>query len=116
MSSNAITRYRKAARMTQSELAAACDTTRAMMAKLEYGQRKLNSEWLEKLGAALNVAPWQLIAPDDILPNAAEMELLLADAQSVLPQGLPYPEWRRALAAELSIRLHTLAADRAPRA
>jgi transcriptional regulator with XRE-family HTH domain len=113
MQGNAISRYRKAARLTQAELAVACGTTRNMVHKLESGDRRLNNDWMEKIGGALHIAPWMLIAPEDVLPNADELETLIESARLTLPQGLPWPEWQRALAAELSIRLRTLAADRA---
>jgi transcriptional regulator with XRE-family HTH domain len=113
MPTNAIRDLRKARKMTQAELAAASGTTRSMLFKLESGRRTLNGEWLEKIGAALGVPGWQLIAPPDVLPSADDLESLIEAAQDALPQGLPFPVWRRMLAAELAIRLRTLAADRA---
>lgn len=109
---NQIARYRKAAGMTQDGLARAIGTTRSTYTKLERGERSLTSEWLEKLGAALNVAPHLLIAPDGAVPSVEQLGQLLESAQQSLPAGLPYSEWPRAVAQELHMRLRTLADDR----
>lgn len=109
---NQIARYRKAAGMTQDGLARAIGTTRSTYTKLERGERSLTSEWLEKLGEALNVAPHLLIAPDGAMPSVEQLGQLLESAQQSLPAGLPYSEWPRAVAQELHMRLRTLADDR----
>lgn len=111
--SNNIATYRKAKGLSQTELATAIGTTRNMMVKLEGGSRDLTSDWLERIGGALDVAPYLLIAPPDILPTEAELAEMLAAAQGTLPTGLPYSEWPRAVAGGLHTRLRTLASDRA---
>jgi len=88
-------------------------TTRNMLVKLERGSRGLTSEWLEKIGAALRVPPYLLIAPEHILPTEEQLADMLTSAQSSLPAGLPYSEWPRAVAAGLHMRLRTLVGDRA---
>jgi transcriptional regulator with XRE-family HTH domain len=113
MQGNRIKTFRKAAGLTQAELAERCGTSRNMLLKIEGGSKRLNTDWLERIAHALDVAPWILISPENILPTEDEMVTLLADAQAVLPQGLPLPEWQRFLAAELCIRLQALVADRA---
>lgn len=110
---NNIASYRKAAGMTQQALADAIGTTRNMLAKLESGSRDLTSDWLEKIGQAVGVEPYLLIAPDTLIPSESELEQLIADAQQRLPAGLPYSEWPRAVASELRTRLRLPAGDRA---
>lgn len=110
---NNIALYRKAAGMTQEQLASAIQTTRNQLVKLEKGTRPLSSDWLEKIGKAVGVAPYLLIAPPDILPDENELAQMLADAQATLPAGLPYSEWPREVAAGLHMRIRTLSSDRA---
>lgn len=113
---NNIARYRKEAGLTQEGLAEAIGTTRSQLVKLERGERPINGDWLEKIGAACGVAPHLLIAPPEAVPNAAELEQMLADVQRALPAGLPYSEWPRSVASELHMRLRRLAGDRATHA
>lgn len=110
---NNIKRFRKERGMTQEDLAAAIGTTRNMLVKLEGGSRGLTTEWLEKIGEALDLPPYLLIAPDSILPTEAELAEMLSSAQQTLPAGLPYSEWPLAVARGLHLRLRTLAGDRA---
>lgn len=110
---NNIARYRKAAKLTQEGLAGEIGTTRNQLVKLENGSRPLTSDWLEKIGKALKIEPYLLIAPDHVLPSEAELAEMLAAAQQTLPAGLPYSEWPRAVASGLHMRIRTLAGDRA---
>lgn len=113
MLENSIKIYRKRAGLTQVGLAKAIGTSESMMVKLEHGARCLTSEWLERLGAALDIEPYLLIAPPDLTPSEEEVAELVADVQARLPAGLPYSEWPKAIAAGLAIRLRLLAGDRA---
>lgn len=54
--------WRKFRGLSQDELAAEVGTTKSMLGKLERGERSLDVEWLDKLGKALGVEPYQLIA------------------------------------------------------
>lgn len=110
---NNIRTYREAAKMTQAALADAINTGRSTLVKLERGERPLTGEWLEKIGGAVGVPPYALIAPPGVVPTVPELEQMLAFAQQSLPAGLPYSEWPRAVASELHTRLRTLADDRA---
>lgn len=110
---NNIKVYRERAGMTQEGLASAIGTTRNMLVKLERGTRPLNSEWLEKLGEALEIPPFLIIAPEHVIPKVNELAQMLADAQQTLPAGLPYSEWPQAVAEGLHMRLRTLIGDRA---
>lgn len=110
---NRIKHYRGARGLSQEALAQAVGTTRNMLVKLERGDRKLDVDWLEKLGGALEVEPYLLIAPDDVLPSEDELQEMLDASQRTLPAGLPYSEWPRAVAQGLHTRIRTLAADRA---
>jgi transcriptional regulator with XRE-family HTH domain len=110
---NRIPLYRKRAGLSQTELAERVGTSRNMVAKLESTSRRLTSDWLVRIGDALDVPPYLLIAPDDILPSEQELADMLNAAQQTLPVGLPYSEWPKAVAAGLHIRLRTLLNDRA---
>lgn len=110
---NNVPHYRKLAGLTQKGLGERIGTTRDYIAKLERGDKPLTPDWLEKIGGALNIEPYLLIAPDNILPNEMELAELIAAAQQTLPAGLPYSEWPRAIASGLHMRLRMLAGDRA---
>ena len=57
-----ISAVRKAQGLSQSELAERIGTTLSNVGKLERGDRRLNLDWLEKIGEALGVPPSALIA------------------------------------------------------
>jgi phage repressor protein C with HTH and peptisase S24 domain len=75
---NNIAQIRKAAGLSQTDLADAIGTTLNNLGKLERGDRRLNQDWLTKIGAALHVKPHELIddrsdlAPD--LPTTLKAE------------------------------------------
>lgn len=54
--------WRKFRGMSQDELAVLIGTTKSMLGKLERGERTLDLDWLEKLGRALKIEPYQIIA------------------------------------------------------
>lgn len=108
---NNIATYRKRAGLSQEQLAPLIGTTRNMLVKLEGGKRGLTSDWLERIGEALSVPPYLLIAPEHLLPTEEQLAEMLSAAQSTLPAGLPYSEWPRAVAAGLHMRLRTLVGD-----
>ena len=110
---NNVAFYRNQADMTQARLGEMIGCHRDYVAKLESGAKPLGPGWLEKIGDALGVEPYLLIAPDGVVPTEDELVQMIADAQSTLPVGLPYSEWPRAVAAGLRTRLRTLAGDRA---
>jgi transcriptional regulator with XRE-family HTH domain len=110
---NNVAFYRNQAKMTQARLGELIGCQRDYVAKLESGARPLIPTWLEKIGEALEVEPYLLIAPEGVVPTEDELVQMIADAQSTLPAGLPYSEWPRAVAAGLRTRLRTLAGDRA---
>src|SRR5690349_9282124 len=62
---NNVAAYRKQRGLSQTDLADKVGTTLNMLGKLERGDRTLDIEWLEKIGRALDVEPYQLIAPLD---------------------------------------------------
>ena len=110
---NRIADYRKVRGWSQTVLAEQIGTTRNMMQKLESGERDLKTDWLERIGQALEIEPYLLIAPERVIPNADELTEMLALAQRQIPAGLPYSEWPKAVAAMLHIQLRTIAGDRA---
>jgi transcriptional regulator with XRE-family HTH domain len=85
---------RKARGLTLAEVAAMCTppTTAVTIGRLETGARQLTVPWIEKLAAALEVEPRQLIAQesDSTVPVAAQ---LTADGAAALtaPMALHPP-------------------------
>lgn len=70
MSANRISFYRKLRKLSQTELAERIGTTLNMLGKLERGERTLDTDWLTKIGNALEIEPHQLLssAPLSELP------------------------------------------------
>lgn len=62
MTGNNVAHYRKKAGLSQSVLAERIGTTLNMLGKLERGDRTLDTDWLDKIGRALGVAPHLLVA------------------------------------------------------
>lgn len=60
--SNNIAQIRKAAGMSQTDLADAIGTTLNNLGKLERGDRRLNQDWIVKISGALGVSPEAIIA------------------------------------------------------
>jgi len=98
---------------SQTDLANAIGTTLNTLGKLERGERPLSSDWLEKMARALDCAPFEIIAPADLLPSDEELADMLRLAQQRLPVDLPYSEWPRAVSGFLRTRLAMLVRDRA---
>ena len=65
MAENNIAHYRKQRGMSQTELAERVGTTLNMLGKLERGDRTLDTDWLKRIGQALEVPPHDLISPID---------------------------------------------------
>ena len=61
VSDNNIAYYRKSRGLSQTELAERIGTTLNMLGKLERGDRTLDTDWLQRIGKALEVEPRDLI-------------------------------------------------------
>lgn len=70
MATNNIAEIRKAAGMSQTELAEAIGTTLNNLGKLERGDRRLNQDWINKIAKATGVAPHEVIGPVGAQPVA----------------------------------------------
>lgn len=68
---NRVSFYRKLRGLSQTDLAEKVGTTLNMMGKLERGDRNLDTDWLAKIGKALKVEPYMLLAPAG-LPAASD--------------------------------------------
>ncbi|GHV68963.1 transcriptional regulator [Spirochaetia bacterium] len=53
-------KYRKQAGITQEKLAEFCDTDPAYIGQIETGRRCPSLEYVERIAAALNIAPYRL--------------------------------------------------------
>jgi transcriptional regulator with XRE-family HTH domain len=61
---NRIAEHRRAAGLTQQELADALDTGKTQIYKLEAGARRLTVEWMTRIGRALGCPPEALLPAD----------------------------------------------------
>ena len=76
---------------SMEELARRANTTRQRIWAIEHGETRLNEDWLRKLASALDVAPIDLLPPQDQGLALTPDEIALLKAIRTLP-----PE-RRAL-------------------
>lgn len=88
--SNRIAEVRKSKGLSQSALAEKIGATLSMVGKLERGERKLTSSWIDKLSIALRCRPTELLdAGEDLVP-AGEIRagglIELADGGAGLPE------------------------------
>jgi transcriptional regulator with XRE-family HTH domain len=72
---NHLRAWREHRRMSQEQLAAAVDTTGAVISLLESGDRGLSAKWLRRLAPALGTTPGLLLDydPSDIDPAFLEV-------------------------------------------
>lgn len=117
MSGNNIPHYRKRAGLSQSDLADRIGTTLNMMGKLERGDRKLDTNWLEKIGKALEIEPHLLLdsavpmhkAPDQAtVQGASEGEttpIISLDLSLSMGPGTPIEDFVESEPVEFDIGL-----------
>ena len=67
-------KYRKQASLTQEKLAELCDTDPRYIGQLETGRRCPSFAYIEKIAAALSIAPYQLFY-DELETAAVVMNL-----------------------------------------
>lgn len=63
MATSYIKDWRLYRQMTLEQVATTCSATRSQISRLESGERRLTLDWLEKIAAALDVAPNDLLRP-----------------------------------------------------
>ena len=88
---NFIAKLRKEKNLTQEDLAERAGTTVVQISRLETGARRLNSTWLEKISAALDVQPFELI-PHEVKVEKTEvnkdmLRLILKEIDSYIDQN-----------------------------
>lgn len=71
--SNRIAEVRKTRGISQSALAERIGATLSMVGKLERGERKLTSAWIDKLSIVLRCRPTELLAADENIVPAGEI-------------------------------------------
>lgn len=83
--SNRIRDIRKAKGLTLADLAAACDppTTAQTIGRLETGMRQLSLTWMNRIAAALDVAPASLMRAEAAAPARIVAELAANGAQAL---------------------------------
>jgi len=71
---NEIAAVRKRRGMSQGDLAARVGATLSMIGKLERGERKLTTEWLDKISIALQTFPKNLLSDENDPTQIAEVQ------------------------------------------
>jgi transcriptional regulator with XRE-family HTH domain len=74
--SNRLKEIRKAAGLTQSQLAELCDMSLVMLQYIEGGQRQLTPKWMQVFAKALNIEPWMLIADPKTVFDPRDREII----------------------------------------
>lgn len=115
---NRIKELRKARGLTLAELARRAGTTNQQVSKLELGQIRLSVDWIDRLAAALGVAPAALLpaaGPDLHYPAPAQRGGVLAEPAATFPAGPEIAELDGHQAAALAGLAPPSAAGGAPR-
>lgn len=104
---------RKRKGLSQDGLAALLNTTRNQLGKLERSQRRLNQDWIDKIAKALDVAPHEVIGPDDDsgrpwTPSDATLEFLLDAALPSVTGARASPDVIEVAAHAIGAALRTL--------
>ena len=68
-------KYRKQAKLTQEKLAELCDTDYRYIGQIETGRRCPSLEYIERIAAALNIAPYRLFYDEAEAGNESIMGL-----------------------------------------
>jgi transcriptional regulator with XRE-family HTH domain len=69
-----IRKWRKKSGLSQEKLAALCNTAPAYIRQIEIGHRGPSLKYLERIAAALNIAPWQLLYEDSAQKDETPFE------------------------------------------
>lgn len=91
---NRIKQVRKSRGLSQADLGKLCNTSDQQISRLESGQRQLTEEWMNKIGAALGVPGYTLMADAPPPPPPLDPDILrLAISQilMVAPELRNYP-------------------------
>lgn len=93
MEKNRIKELRKLRKITQVELAKACNTSQGSIQKLENGAIDLDIQWMRKLAKVLGCKPYELLPldmqPEGISPE--ELEILRILRKSKANNNPPTP-------------------------
>jgi transcriptional regulator with XRE-family HTH domain len=93
---NRLREWRTTRRLTMAGLARKISTTASQISKLEKGQVKLNTGWMTRLAAALDIRPVDLMVGAPPPPVHIDVKLLRHAhyiAEQALPSGLRSPIW-----------------------
>lgn len=91
MSENKISFYRKLRRISQTELADRIGTTLNMLGKLERGDRTLDTNWLAKIGKALDVEPHALLSSAPVSDHAVSRSADSGETAEIIQLDLSLP-------------------------
>lgn len=76
---NRLRELREAAGLSIADVAARLGVTKQEIGHLELGKRRLTSDWLVKLGRALECHPWEIVSHDAVAElTGSESRLLIA--------------------------------------
>jgi transcriptional regulator with XRE-family HTH domain len=76
-------KYRKRAKLTQEKLAELCDTDYRYIGQIETGRRCPSLEYIERIAAALNIAPYRLFYDETETENESVMGLYREQRQKI---------------------------------
>lgn len=93
---NNLKKLREASSISQDELAGRMGTSRSQYVKLERGERRLTTDWIERFARALHIKPETVIAEKRMVPvvgyvGAGAAALLYAEGQGPFDE-VPAPE------------------------
>lgn len=101
---NRIGELREAKGWSRPELGRRMGTSGQQVERLEKGWRKLSTQWIDRLAAALDVSPQELIGDSD-LPSEDELQQMLDLALREIPREATIGETTRIVASSLRAQL-----------
>jgi len=78
-------KYRKQAKITQEKLAELCNTDYRYIGQIETGRRYPSLEFIGKIAAALNIAPYRLFYDETGMENESLAALQGEQKQKIKP-------------------------------
>jgi transcriptional regulator with XRE-family HTH domain len=76
-------KYRKQAKITQEKLAELCNTDHRYIGQIETGRRCPSLEFIGKIAAALNIAPYLLFYDENSMDNGGLASLYREQKQKI---------------------------------
>ena len=108
---NRIAELRKGRNLSRQKMAEMVGTSVEQVRRLEVGERRLSDVWIERIAAALDIPPQELIS-ESRLPTEDELQKMIDLALREVPIGATREDQLRIVASNLRVQLeHYRAAD-----